>query len=49
MDLDQQVAETRKSNVAARQATIYDEKYSVFVENVLKETASDFEREKKCM
>ncbi|XP_012227666.1 zinc finger SWIM domain-containing protein 7-like [Linepithema humile] len=47
MDLDQQVAEPSKSNITTRQATIYDEKYSVFVENVLKETASDFEREKK--
>lgn len=49
MDLDQQVAETSKSNVTTRQATIYDENYSIFVENALKEAASDFEREKKCM
>lgn len=43
MNSDQQVAST-----GSRPPTVYDQKYVDFVENVLKEAADDFEREKKC-
>lgn len=43
MNLDQQVASTN-----SRPPTVYDQKYVDFVDNVLKEAADDFEREKKC-
>ncbi|XP_024867988.1 cell cycle checkpoint protein RAD1-like [Temnothorax curvispinosus] len=42
MNPDQQVA-----NTGSRPPTVYDQKYMDFVENVLKEAASDFEKEKK--
>ncbi|XP_036146706.1 zinc finger SWIM domain-containing protein 7-like [Monomorium pharaonis] len=42
MSSDQQVADT-----GSRLPTVYDQKYINYVENVLKEAADDFEREKK--
>jgi len=42
MNSDQQVANT------SRPPTVYDQKYVDFVDNVLKEVADDFEKEKKC-
>ncbi|XP_011684611.1 PREDICTED: zinc finger SWIM domain-containing protein 7-like [Wasmannia auropunctata] len=42
MNSDQQVAST-----GSRPPTVYDQKYVDFVDNVLKEAADDFEREKK--
>lgn len=44
MNSDQQVV-----NTGLRPPTVYDQKYVDFVDNVLKEVAGDFEKEKKCM
>jgi len=43
MNSDQQIA-----NTGSRPSTVYDQKYVDFVDNVLKEVADDFEKEKKC-
>lgn len=37
-----------KENVAFSPPTVYDQQYPDFVDNLLKETADDFEKEKKC-
>lgn len=44
MSLDQQVADTGISS-----PLMYDEKYVDLADNLLKEAAADFKREKKCV
>lgn len=39
----------QEENVVFSPSTIYDQQYPDFIDNVLKEAADDFEREKKCM
>jgi hypothetical protein len=39
----------QRANVAVPSSITYDQKYVDFVEDLLKEAASDFEKEGKCM